>query len=104
MSPLVLRILHFVRCNYLSNYMEIGIKQAKIDLSKLIHRVHNGEQVFITNNGEVVAELKAVRKSKYPDRGYGMWKDRFKDLPDDWWGTPEADAQVLSLFDWNKEV
>ncbi len=63
--------------------MEIGVKQAKLDLSKLIHRAHNGEQVLITNHGEVVAELKAVRKSKYPNRGYGMWKDRFKNLSDD---------------------
>lgn len=82
--------------------MEICVKQAKIDLSKLIHRAQNGEQILITNNGQVVAELRAARKPKDPSRGFGKWKDRFP-VPIEP-ATPEEEAGVLALFDWNKEV
>ncbi len=82
--------------------MEIGVKQAKIDLSKLIHRAQNGEQILITNNGEVVAELKAVRKPKDLTRGFGIWKDRFPVPVEP--ATPEEEVQVLALFDWNKKA
>ena len=82
--------------------MEIGVKQAKINLSKLIYRVHNGEQILITNNGEVIAELKAVRRPKDPTRGFGIWKDRFPVPVEP--ATPDEEAQVLALFDWSKKA
>jgi antitoxin (DNA-binding transcriptional repressor) of toxin-antitoxin stability system len=38
--------------------LEVGIRQAKNNLSKLIDAVRNGEEVILTNRGERVAKLK----------------------------------------------
>lgn len=78
--------------------MEIGVRQAKIDLSKLIQRARNGEQVLITNNGKPVAELKPVRRPRDPQKGYGRLKEKLKGLPEDW-DSPANDTSVLSLFE-----
>ena len=66
--------------------MEIGIKQAKNDLSQLIERAQSGERVFVTKRGSPVIELVPVRsRRKTPAalRGYGMFRDLIR-LPPDW--------------------
>ena len=78
--------------------MEIGVKQAKIDLSKLIERVRRGESVTITNHGEPVAALIAVRTSpKRRDKGYGRLRERLRDLPPDW-DSPAEKARTNALL------
>ena len=74
--------------------MEVGIKQAKIDLSKLIIAAQNGQKVYLLNRGKRVAEITPVRAkiaktSKLP--GYGMFRDVLK-TPSDW-GTPKAEER-----------
>jgi prevent-host-death family protein len=66
--------------------MEIGIKQAKNDLSRLIEKAQSGERAFVTKRGSPVIELVPVRaKRKKPAalRGYGMFRDVIT-LPPDW--------------------
>ena len=53
--------------------MEINIKQAKNDLSKLIVVAQHGEEVIITNHGKPVAEIVAKGKPR-PGRSYGCAK------------------------------
>jgi len=57
--------------------MEIGIKQAKTSLSKLVAQVQKGDRVFLTNHGKRVVELAPVRAraDRPPNRGLGMYKD-----------------------------
>jgi antitoxin (DNA-binding transcriptional repressor) of toxin-antitoxin stability system len=83
--------------------MEVGIKQAKIDLSKLIIAAQNGQKVYLLNRGKRVAEITPVRTktakiSKLP--GYGMFRDELKLSPD--WNTPEAqereEREVLDML------
>ena len=65
--------------------MEIGIRQAKADLSKLIQAVHAGERVVITNHGKPLAEIIAPRlKPRRKDRGYGMFKGQFPIDQEEW--------------------
>jgi prevent-host-death family protein len=57
--------------------MEIGIKQAKTSLSKLVAQVQQGDRVFLTNHGKRVVELTPViaRPDRPPNRGLGLYKD-----------------------------
>jgi prevent-host-death family protein len=74
--------------------MEVGIKQAKNDLSQLVVRVRKGERVFLMNRGRRVAEIIPVQlKKKMPAalRGYGMFRDVITLPPD--WATQEAREQ-----------
>jgi len=70
--------------------MDVGIKQAKTDLSKLISEAQQGKRVFITNHGRRVIELAPV-SSQEPEsdtRGYGMFKGQINLPPG--WGTQKA--------------
>lgn len=77
--------------------MEIGVKQAKIDLSKLIERVRAGEAVTITNNGEPVAKLVAVRAANRREKGYGRLRELLRCLPEDW-DSPAEKAKTNALL------
>jgi prevent-host-death family protein len=82
--------------------MEVGIRQAKIDLSKLIKSVLKGEKVIITNHGKPLVELvPAPRKARSANRGYGSLKDVLR-LPSGW-DSPEAEEEVLNRFDFIRE-
>ncbi len=78
--------------------MEIGVKQAKIDLSKLIERVRAGEAVTITNKGEPVAKLVAVRAAKRREKGYGRLREQLRGLPPDW-DSPAEKAKLNALLE-----
>jgi prevent-host-death family protein len=60
--------------------MEIGIKEAKNNLSSLIEQARAGERVFVTNRGERMVELVPVQASKAEDRGLGWLKGK-SELP-----------------------
>jgi prevent-host-death family protein len=82
--------------------MEVGIRQAKIDLSKLIKSVLKGEKVIITNHGKPLVELvPAPRKARSANRGYGSLKDVLHLPPG--WDSPEAEEEVLNRFDFIRE-
>lgn len=79
--------------------MEVGIRQAKAHLSKLIEAAVSGETVVITNHGKPLAEIIQVRhKPTRRDRGYGMMKKTLKDLPPDW-ESAAREEEFVKLFE-----
>ena len=77
--------------------MEVGVRQAKVDLSKLIKSVLQGEKVVITNHGKPLVELvPAPQKPKSANRGYGMFKGQFTMPSAEEWR--KADEEIASLF------
>lgn len=78
--------------------MEINVKRAKAGLSKLIALAAGGEQVVITSRGTPVAQLVAAQRKPAPNKGYGMYKELLKDLPDDW-DSPAEKAKTTALFE-----
>ena len=56
--------------------MDIGIKQAKTNLSQLVTQAHSGDRVFLTNHGKRVIELVPVKAPNDlpPNRGLGIYK------------------------------
>jgi prevent-host-death family protein len=49
--------------------MDVGIRDAKNNLSKLVEVVLDGQEVFLTNRGEGVAQLAPTLKPISPGRG-----------------------------------
>ncbi len=71
--------------------MEIGIKEAKNSLSRLVAAAQMGERVLLMNRGKAVAEIVPIRHRRNQPaalRGYGMFRDVISLPPD--WGTQEA--------------
>lgn len=81
--------------------MEVGIRRAKTELSKLVAAARSGERVFLVSRGERVAEIVPLARGRSKNRGLGMYKDVIH-LPDDW-DSPEArkkdEQEVLALFE-----
>jgi prevent-host-death family protein len=84
--------------------VEVGIKQAKNDLSRLVAAAQEGQQVFLLNHGKRVAEIVAVRshkERKSPLPGYGMFKDDLHLPPG--WDSQEArerdEKEVLAVIE-----
>lgn len=90
------------KCGY-NGGVDIGIKQAKQDLSKLVMEVGHGKRVFLMNRGKRVAEIVPVAGSSVEatnQRGFGMFKHKIH-LPADWDSQKarrEATAEVLDLI------
>jgi prevent-host-death family protein len=68
--------------------MEANIHEAKSQLSKLVERAMNGEDVVIAKAGRPMVRLVPIRSNDAPRLG-GQWRGRvrigedFDDLPDD---------------------
>jgi prevent-host-death family protein len=62
----------------------VDIKYAEQHLAELIERAAKGEDVLITENGEVKAKISvaAAHTQKLPQRNPGRWK-ALVDIPDD---------------------
>ncbi len=66
----------------------VNMHEAKTQLSRLIARVEQGEEILIGRSGRPVARLVPVRPA-HPDRGYGTLRgavtihDDFDELPED---------------------
>ena len=43
---------------------EVGVYEAKTNLSKVLRRVKRGEECVITERGQPIARMKAVRRKK----------------------------------------
>ena len=63
--------------------MEVGMHEAKTKLSELVRRVRRGERVYLTNHGEVVAEIiaPAKRRKKYTQAMLDKLRKRAKEHP-----------------------
>ena len=77
--------------------MEVGIREAKNNLSKLVQAVFEGEEVFLTKRGERVAQLLPVPKRPSRTRGRGMWKGKVNLYPG--WDSPEEDKKIEEMFE-----
>lgn len=68
---------------------EVGMHEAKTQLSKLVERVEAGEEIVITRRGEPAARLVPERKGGGFASLAGAWQgkvkiaDDFDELPDD---------------------
>ncbi len=80
--------------------MEVEIKQAKRDLSKLIKAALAGEDVVITDGGKpLVRIVPAQPKAPEPrdkDRGYGSLKGKLTMPTEEEW--KQADRAIEDLF------
>jgi prevent-host-death family protein len=77
--------------------MEVGIRDAKSSLSKLVEAVLDGEEVFLTNRGERVAQLVPAAKPACATRGRGIWKGKVSLYPG--WDSPEEDKKIERAFE-----
>ena len=83
--------------------MEIGIKAAKGDLSKIIKLALGGEKVVITNHGKPLVRLvPEPAKRKHPNRGYGALKG-ILNLPPGW-DSLEAEEEFANRFEVVREA
>ena len=79
----------------------VNTHEAKSQLSKLIAAVRDGEEVVICQAGKPVARLTAYTgERKIPK--LGMWEGKVKLQPG--WDSPEADAEIMEMFDVLKET
>lgn len=70
-----------------------NIHQAKTNLSKLIEKTQNGEEVIIAKAGKPVAKLVAFKEELTP-RQFGLWKGKIW-VADDF---DDEDSALNKLF------
>ncbi len=81
--------------------MEVGIREAKNNLSKLVDAVRKGKEVFLTNRGERVAKIVPAPKPWIPGRGRGEWKGKVSLYPG--WDSPEEDKKIEDMFEFLRQ-
>ncbi len=68
---------------------EVGMHEAKTNLSQLVERAERGEDIVITRNGKPAVKLSPVASTASLASVRGAWRgqvhmaDDFDDLPDD---------------------
>ncbi len=68
---------------------EVGMHEAKTNLSQLVERAERGEEIVITRNGKPAVKLSPVASTASLASARGVWRgqvhmaDDFDDLPDD---------------------
>src|SRR5437667_12751210 len=67
-----------------------NIHQAKSQLSKLIERVQQGEEIIIGKAGKPVAKLVPYRENRKPRKPGGRWKGKI-------WMAPDFDELPLTV-------
>ena len=77
--------------------MDVGIKEAKNNLSKLIDALRHGEEVFLTKRGKRVAKLVPAPKPLTPGRGRGFLEGKINFYPG--WDSPEEDKRIEEMFE-----
>lgn len=78
---------------------EVGIKQAKAELSQLFDKALKGELVLITRKGREKLRLMPYYEPVNELGGFGEWREKLKDLPEDYWTNPKYDEEVEALLD-----
>ena len=77
--------------------MELGIRDAKNNLSKLVDAVLEGEEVFLTNRGERVAQIVPAHKPSTTGRGRGAWAGKINLYPG--WDSVAEDKKIEEMFE-----
>lgn len=77
--------------------MEIGVRQAKAELSRLIESALGGETVIITNHGRPLARIVPEPSRPTPRRGRGFLKKLGALQPG--WDSPELDKEIEAMFE-----
>lgn len=75
--------------------MKINIHAAKTQLSRLLERAAQGEEIVIAKAGKPVARLIAIRERKPPRRKFFQDRGKFK-VPEDF---NAPDPAVTALFE-----
>ena len=79
----------------------VNTHEAKTNLSKLIAEAREGEEIVICQAGNPVARLTAYDgERKVP--AFGIWEGKIKFEPG--WDSPEADVEIMEMFDVLKET
>lgn len=78
---------------------QVNISEAKAQLSDLVERAANGEEIVICNRNVPVVILKPVAPVKRPERRLGLWKGRFR-VPDDF----NAPLSEDELAEWERPI
>jgi prevent-host-death family protein len=81
--------------------MEVGIREAKNNLSKLVDAVRHGEEVILTKRGRPLAKLVPVPAPWTPGRGRGFLKGKVNLYPG--WDSPEEDKKIEDMFEFLSE-
>jgi prevent-host-death family protein len=81
--------------------MEVGIREAKNSLSKLVEATLGGEQVYLTNRGQRVAQLIPAASQPSADRGRGFLKGKVNLYPG--WDSKEEDLKIQEMLDLDSE-
>jgi prevent-host-death family protein len=76
--------------------MEVGIRDAKTKLSKLVEAVLDGQEVFLTNRGARVVQLVRTPKAPTQGRGRGAWKGKIHLY--DGWDSRDEDKRIEAMF------
>lgn len=71
--------------------MQYNVHEAKTQLSKLLEKVEQGEEVIIARNGKPVARVQAIEQPKPKERVFGMFDGQIwiADDFDEW--TPDLE-------------
>jgi prevent-host-death family protein len=77
--------------------MEIGVRQAKAELSRLIESALAGEIIIITNHGRPLARIVPEPSKPGPRRGRGCLKELPALQPG--WDSPELDTEIEAMFE-----
>jgi prevent-host-death family protein len=79
--------------------MQVNIHEAKSQLSKLIEKAMNGEEVVIAKAGKPMVKLTKMKQPKRQRPIFGDAKDRIIEVDPDWWKpmTDEEANEFLGL-------
>lgn len=77
--------------------MEVGIRDAKNNLSKLLEAVLEGNEVFLTNRGQRVVQLVPVPKATSSRLGRGLWEGKVNLYAG--WDSHEEDKKIEEMFE-----
>ena len=78
--------------------VEIGSKDAKSNLSRLIAAAQKGRRVYLVNRGKRVVELVPVANGANSARGRGMLKHRIS-LPPGWGSQEQRERDEKEFLD-----
>lgn len=77
--------------------MEVGIREAKSNLSKLVASVGQGEKVYLTSRGQRVAEIIPAATKGAWRLTYGSLSGKVTLYPG--WDSPAEDKKLEHLFE-----
>lgn len=73
----------------------LNVHEAKTQLSRLLERVEQGEEIVIARAGKPIARLVPVGPDQPRDRAFGSMRGQIRFAPD----YDQADAAVAALFE-----